>query len=80
MPNTGSGISEAEEASRKGMVAGFILNLILSYFCPSGLIYMVSMINALQIILHLPIMNISVPANTMSTFENIVPIVAFDVI
>ena len=41
---------------------------------------MVSMLNSLQIILHLPIMGVQEPANVMDTFSEIRPMVAFDVI
>ena len=41
---------------------------------------MVSMINALQMILHLPIMSIKFPSNTMNFYQAIKPFVAFDIL
>ena len=41
---------------------------------------MVSMINALQMILHLPIMSIKFPSNTMNFYQAIKPFVAFDLL
>ena len=41
---------------------------------------MVSMINSLQIILHLPILGVQEPSNVLDTFSSIIPIVGFDVI
>lgn len=41
---------------------------------------MVSMLNGLQIVLHLPIMGVQEPANVMDVFSQIVPMVAFDII
>ena len=41
---------------------------------------MVSMINALQMILHLPIMSIKFPSNTMNFYQTIKPFVAFDLL
>ena len=38
------------------------------------------MINALQMILHLPIMSIKFPSNTMNFYQAIKPFVAFDLL
>jgi hypothetical protein len=41
---------------------------------------LVSVINSLQFIFHLPIMNIIFPANVMTFFDTMIPIVMFDVL
>jgi hypothetical protein len=38
------------------------------------------MINSLQLIIHLPIMNVPVPANVMTLIRYLVPIVMFDIL
>jgi hypothetical protein len=40
---------------------------------------MISLINALQIIIHLPILRIIVPANVGFTFRLLLPFVMFDI-
>lgn len=45
-----------------------------------ALSYMIGWINTLQIIIHLPMLKILVPANVSLFFQLVVPIVTFDVI
>jgi hypothetical protein len=42
--------------------------------------YMLSMINALQLIIHLPLMKIILPSNVMMFFSIILPFVMFDIL
>ena len=57
-----------------------LVNVGLSFFAKGGYEYMISMINTLQIILHLPIFNIRWPAPIMDFYGTIIPLVMFDVI
>lgn len=41
--------------------------------------HLLSMINSLQIIVHLPLLNVTVPANVMKIEELLIPIVMFDI-
>ena len=68
------------ENSRLGMVIALILNFVLQFIAPGGIVYLISLINALQIILHLPIKGVQEPANVLDTFSNILPITGFDII
>ena len=71
MANTEStkSFKENNENSKTRLVIAFVANLLLTLLVPGGLIYMVSMLNSLQIILHLPIMGVQEPANVMDTFS-----------
>ena len=42
--------------------------------------YLISMINALQMVLHLPMLRIMVPSNVAAFFRVVLPIVMFDVL
>lgn len=60
----------------KGAVAGsFGFNLVMA----GSLGHLLSMINSLQIIVHLPLLNVAVPANVMKIEELLIPIVMFDI-
>jgi hypothetical protein len=58
------------------LIGSFILNL----FIAGSLSRLLGFINSLQLILHLPIMNIKIPANALSFFQIMIPIVLFDVL
>ena len=51
------------------MVSALVANLLLSLLAPGGLTYLVSMLNSLQIVLHLPILGVQEPANVLDTFS-----------
>jgi hypothetical protein len=60
----------------KGSVIGsFIMNIFLA----GSLSYMISMMNSLQILVHLPLINLVAPANVMTLEAILVPVVMFDV-
>ena len=58
------------------MLISFSINLVLS----GAMTYLVGWINALQLIIHLPMMMILIPANVSMFFSLILPIVQFDLI
>ena len=53
------------------MLISFFINLIMS----GAMGYMIAWINALQMIMHLPMLLILIPANVSSFFSLILPIV-----
>jgi len=55
-------------------------NLAINTVLKGSMVFMVSMINALQFIFHLPIMSIVFPANIMGFFRTMIPVVMFDVL
>lgn len=70
-------VYESTETSIKGsVVGGFVINLLVA----GSLSLILGMINSLQLIVHLPLINVSTPANVMSVEEVLVPIVMFDVL
>lgn len=66
--------------TKTNLIIALIINIVLNLFAPGGLIYLVQLLNALQIILHLPLFAIWIPANAQFTFSTIVPIAGFDVL
>jgi hypothetical protein len=58
------------------MLISFLINLVLS----GAMTFLVGWINSLQLIIHLPMMMILIPANVSIFFSLILPIVQFDVI
>lgn len=68
--------SEVLDTSMKGsMVSSFAVNLLVA----GSLSQLLGMINSLQLISHLPLLAISVPANVMTLEELLVPVVMFDI-
>jgi hypothetical protein len=58
------------------MLISFAINLVLS----GAMTYLIGFINSLQLIIHLPMMMIFIPANVSMFFSHILPIVQFDLI
>jgi hypothetical protein len=58
------------------LLVAFLLNQVLS----GSYSYMIAMIRCLQMVLHIPLMNIVVPGNITMVFGFIIPIVMFDVL
>ena len=46
----------------------------------SALVYLTLMIRTFQIVFHLPMLQLMVPANVMIMFNSIIPIVAWDML
>ena len=68
--------SESIESGIKSTLIGsFVLNMIMA----GSLSQLLSMINSLQLIVHLPFFAVSVPANVMTIEEILIPIVMFDI-
>ena len=68
--------SESTEAGVKSTVIGsFATNLVMA----GSLSQILGMINSLQLIVHLPLFAVSVPANVMTIEGILIPIVMFDI-
>jgi hypothetical protein len=61
---------------KTSLVGSFVLNI----FIAGSLNQLLAFINSLQLILHLPIMNLKIPANALSFFQIVLPIVLFDIL
>lgn len=76
-------LNKGVEGSAKGggmslkilLVITFVLNILLR---GSGH-YFTMLINSLQIVLHLPIIKVIVPANVSMVFSYMIPVVMFDI-
>ena len=66
----------AQDGMKSMMLISFLVNLIMS----GAMGYMVAWINALQMILHLPMLLILIPANVAAFFSIILPVVQFDLL
>mmetsp|Transcript_42755 Transcript_42755/g.41107 ORF Transcript_42755/g.41107 Transcript_42755/m.41107 type:complete len:105 (-) Transcript_42755:753-1067(-) len=70
----------AGEDIEEGMNSLVIGNAVLNIFLSSSLSFLWGMINALQIIVNIPLFTISFPANAKMFYSFIVGIATFDVI
>lgn len=75
-----AGFMEATEVTAKVMLNSQIFIFFISLFLAGILTYFLSMINSLQILVHMPLMNIAFPANTMTYFGYLIPLIKFDVL
>jgi len=74
--NLAESFQKATDAVMVAIVFTFIVNLIMA----GALSFMIGWINTLQLIIHLPMLRILVPANVSVFFQTIIPIVTFDLI
>ena len=63
-----------------GMMAALVFAFIVNLVMAGALGHMIGWINTLQLIIHLPMLRILVPANVSVFFQTIIPIVTFDLI
>ena len=82
MPNTklNRSVESATETTGAGLIWILVIAVILNYFLPGGMKYMMFFIRTLQIILHLPMMSIIVPGNVSLLIHNLFPVVMFDIL
>jgi hypothetical protein len=78
--NLNRGMNSSTEGSKTIMMVTLIVSLLLNVFMSGIMHHMLSMINSLQIILHLPIMNVVFPAITLNFFKVMIPIAMFDIL
>ena len=71
------GASGDASAAMNGML---ITTMIMNLLMQGAMGYMIQWINSLQMIIHLPMLKIIVPANVSEFFSLILPIVMFDII
>jgi len=62
------------------LMTGLVASIIISIFLSGTLSLLLGLINGLQLVFHLPIMNIIVPGNVSMFFEIMIPIVMFDLL
>jgi hypothetical protein len=62
------------------MFGGLVAAAVISIFLSGILSFLLALINGLQLVFHLPIMNIIMPGNVSMFFEIMIPIVMFDIL
>ena len=82
MPNSklNRSVETATETTGVSLIWVLVIAVILNYFLPGGVKYMMFLIRTLQIILHLPMMSIIVPGNVSMLIHNLFPVVMFDIL
>ena len=73
------GLIKTTEGVKNFINNSLIGAVILNISFKGALFLILGMINSLQLILHLPIMNIVIPANVMTMFTILIPVVMFDI-
>ena len=73
------GLIKTTEGVKNFINSSLIGAVILNISFKGALFLILGMINSLQLILHLPIMNIVIPANVMTMFTILIPVVMFDI-
>ena len=68
------------ENSKDGGRMVLVMTMGINLFFSAAFVYMVQWINSTQMIIHLPMMQIIVPANVSAYFQAILPIITFDII
>ena len=63
-----------------GMKLMVIFNFGMSFFMAFSLNFLWSMINSLQMIVYLPLLNITFPANANTIFKILISVATFDVV
>jgi hypothetical protein len=72
---------DSANSANSGMKSLFLIAFILNQIVFSGgMKYMMTLIRALQLILHLPMLRIVIPANVATMISIIMPIVMFDIL
>lgn len=70
----------ATETSQKSVIVMVLFSIGLNMILSGILSLLVGMINSLQLIIHLPMMNVPFPANAMTFVRCLVPIVMFEIL
>jgi hypothetical protein len=73
-------VNKSSENTKDIVLAALIFYVLMNSIFANSFKCMISMINALAFIFHLPIMNIIHPAIVMNVFNIMIPIVMFDVV
>lgn len=63
-----------------GMKCVVFLNFILSFLIAFSLNFLWSMINSLQMIVYLPLLNITLPASVNTLFSILIKVATFDIV
>ena len=67
-------------ASSGTIVSTFVVSMVINLFFAGIMSLLVGMLNSMQLIVHLPIMNVAFPANVMMILRVMMPVVMFDIL
>ena len=70
----------ATEVVSDGMIDALVGTFVVNLVFQGAMSYLVSFINSLQFLIHLPLFNIVIPGNVNHFFKILVPVVQFDII
>lgn len=73
-------VKSATDSGEAGMKIIFLIAFILNLVLTGGFEYFIMMIRVLQMTLHLPMLQILVPANVIMVFQVIITIAMFDIL
>ena len=82
MPQTDAvkAISAGSEGAGDGAKWLFLVALIFNYSLSGGMNYFVGMVRALQMLVHVPMLQAVIPGNVLGLFEYFIPIAMFDIL
>ena len=73
-------IMASTEATSDGLLASLIATSFINVVFQGAMSQLLSFINSLQMLIHLPLLNIIMPANVSSFMQLLVPVVQFDIL
>jgi hypothetical protein len=68
------------DTTQKALSATFILALIINFILDGASTYLMGMIRAMQMVLHLPMLRVLFPANVSALYSSILPFVMFEIL
>mmetsp|Transcript_12386 Transcript_12386/g.19281 ORF Transcript_12386/g.19281 Transcript_12386/m.19281 type:complete len:218 (+) Transcript_12386:3359-4012(+) len=74
------GVASSSQGAKQTMKATMVVSFIANAFLSGSLSLVLGMVNSLQLIVHLPMLNVAIPANAMLVFKALIPIVTFDIL
>ena len=74
------GYDSVSTASSGTIVSTFVVSMVINLFFAGIMSLLVGMLNSMQLIVHLPIMNVAFPANVMIILRVMMPVVMFDIL
>jgi len=71
---------DSTEDTKDGGRIVLVLTMVVNFFFSAAFGYMLQWINSIQMVIHLPMMQIIIPPNVGAYFQSVLPIITFDII
>ena len=68
------------ESTSSSLMSSLIVSILMNIFLKGAIHILVKMINNLQLIVHIPMLNVIIPANVITMFAILIPLVMFDML